>query len=165
MKNIILIGMPSAGKSTIGVILAKTLGMQFVDTDLIIQKREKRLLQDIINTYGIDEFLKIEENSIIALEQNDAIVATGGSVVYSDKAMNFLKNKGTIIYLKISYEQMVRRLHNIKTRGIVLDKKQSLRNIYDERIPLYEKYADIIIDCTNKGVEDIVESIKNTQEN
>ncbi|HOJ10763.1 MAG TPA: shikimate kinase [Clostridiales bacterium] len=159
MKNIVLIGMPSAGKSTIGVILAKTLGMCFIDTDLVIQEKECRLLQDIINTYGISRFLQIEENAVLTLKYKAAVIATGGSVVYSDKAMTHLKQDGIITYLKVGYEEIERRINNISTRGIIFNKGQSLLDMYNQRMPLYEKYSDITIDCSNKDVEQIIQVI------
>jgi shikimate kinase len=161
MRNIVLIGMPSSGKSTIGVILAKTLGMRFVDTDLLIQEKKGRLLQDIINTFGISRFLQIEEDAILSFHYIGTVVATGGSAVYSDKVMEYLKQNGIVIYLKVEYDEIVKRIKNISTRGIVLGKCQSLLDIYDERIPLYEKYSDITIDCSNKDVEDIILTIIN----
>ncbi|MFA6364692.1 shikimate kinase [Methanoregula sp.] len=155
MKNIILIGMPGAGKSTVGVILAKTLGRTFTDTDLVIQENSGRLLQVIIDTEGPDAFLKIEEKTILSLHGHNSVIATGGSVVFSEKAMEYLK-AGVVIYLKISFEEMVKRLNNITTRGIVLFSGESLRDMYDERVPLYEKYADITIDCSDDPFEKIV---------
>jgi shikimate kinase len=159
VKNIILTGMPGAGKSTVGVILAKTLGMNFIDTDIVLQENAGRILQEIINTEGIDAFLKTEESSIVSLECENTIIATGGSVVFSDKSMNYLKKKGIIIYLYISYEELVRRIKNITTRGIVLAADQSLLDLYKQRLPLYEKYADRTIDCSDMDVEKIIENI------
>ncbi|MHB8053472.1 MAG: shikimate kinase, partial [Methanoregula sp.] len=120
MKNIIIIGMPGAGKSTVGVILAKTLGMNFTDTDIVIQETSGRLLQEIIDTEGPESFLKIEENAILSLQGQNAVIATGGSVVFSGRAMEHLKRDGVVLYLAISFEEMARRLNNITTRGIVL---------------------------------------------
>lgn len=159
MKNIILIGMPSAGKSTIGVVLAKTLGMSFIDTDLVIQENTHKLLQEIINKDGIDEFLKVEEKNIISLQCNGAVVATGGSVVYSNEAMKHLKEDNTTVYLKVSYEEIVRRIDNITSRGIALRKGETLLDMYNKRIPLYDKYSDITIDCSGKNVEETVQAI------
>ena len=160
MRNIVLIGMPSAGKSTVGVILAKTLGMNFIDTDLVIQEKTGRLLQKIINDDGINDFLKIEENSILSLKVKNTIIATGGSVIFSDKAIEYLKQEGIAVYLKVQFEEIVKRLDNITTRGVVLANGQSLKDMYNQRVPLYEKCADIIIDCSNKGVEKIIHKIK-----
>jgi shikimate kinase len=159
MKNIILTGMPGAGKSTVGVILAKTLGMNFIDTDIVLQENSGRILQEIINTDGIEAFLKTEERSIVSLECTNTIIATGGSVVFSDKSMNYLKKKGIIIYLYISYEELVQRIKNITTRGIVLPADQSLLDLYNQRLPLYEKYADRTIDCSDMDVEKIIEKV------
>ena len=148
MKNIIIIGVPGAGKSTLGVILAKTLGMKFTDTDIVIQEHTGRLLQDIIDANGIDAFKKTEEDAILSLHCRNTVIATGGSVVFSEKAMEHLKSEGIVVYLKISLDEMVHRINNITTRGIVLGPGQSLANMYNERIPFYEKYADISIDCS-----------------
>ena len=148
MKNIIIIGVPGAGKSTLGVILAKTLGMKFTDTDIVIQEHTGRLLQDIIDANGINVFKKTEEDAILSLHCRNTVIATGGSVVFSEKAMEHLKSEGIVVYLKISLDEMVHRINNITTRGIVLGPGQSLANMYNERIPFYEKYADISIDCS-----------------
>jgi shikimate kinase len=159
MKNIILIGMPGAGKSTVGVILAKTLRMNFIDTDIVIQENSGKLLHEIIDEDGSDAFLKIEENAVMGLDCHNAVIATGGSVVLSERAMEYLKPDGVVFYLNISFEKMVQRLKNIRTRGIVRIAGQSLRDMYDQRIPLYEKYADIRIDCSYDDFENIVEKI------
>jgi len=159
MKNIILIGLPGAGKSTLGVILAKTLGMHFIDTDIIIQDKTGRLLQEIINTDGVERFLEIEEECILSLNKCHAVISTGGSVVLRSRAMKHLTSDGMIIYLEISYDEMVKRLKNITTRGIVLEPGQSLRDMYDQRIPLYERYADIRINCSGEAFESVVENV------
>jgi shikimate kinase len=161
MKNIILTGMPGAGKSTVGVILAKTLGMNFIDTDIVIQKNTGRLLQEIINSDGIDAFLKIEKSTLLSLNFSNSVIATGGSVVLSENTMDYLKKNGIVIYLSISYEEMVQRLNNIMSRGIVLSEGQSLLDLYNQRISLYEKYADITIDCSDMDVENIIERVVN----
>ncbi|HSQ92675.1 MAG TPA: shikimate kinase [Methanoregula sp.] len=157
MNNIILTGMPGAGKSTMGVILAKTLGMNFIDTDIRIQEETGRLLQEIIDTEGPARFLAIEEQAILSLRCENCVIATGGSVVFSRRAMEHLKTDGIVLYLRIPFKEMVQRLSNIMTRGIVLDAGQSLRAMYDQRVPLYEEYADITLDCTDHGFETCVQ--------
>ena len=144
-KNIVLIGMPGVGKSTVGVILAKVLGYQFVDADLVIQKRENRLLREIIEQEGLDGFLEAEEEANISIAEQceKSVVATGGSVVYCKKAMEKLRETGRIVYLKLEYENLSKRLGNLKGRGVVLKDGQDLKGLYEERIPLYEKYADL----------------------
>ena len=160
-KNIILIGMPGVGKSTVGVILAKVLGYQFIDADLVIQKRENRLLHEIISEEGLDGFLKAEENANVYIAQNEekSIVATGGSVVYCEKAMQELKKTGRVIYLELEYDQLKKRLGNLKGRGVVLKDGQDLRGLYEERIPLYEKYADLTVNEKNLDVEQTLQKI------
>jgi len=144
-ENIVLIGMPGAGKSTVGVVLAKALGMQFIDTDILIQERAGRMLQEILDTDGPDAFKRIEEEAILSLHPRRAVIATGGSVVFSGDAMAHLKSAGSIVYLEISYAEMEARLKNITTRGILLLPGQNLRKMYDERISLYETYADLTV--------------------
>lgn len=162
MKNIILIGMPGAGKSTLGVILAKTLRMDFIDTDLIIQEKTGKLLHEIIGNNGPRAFLEIEEETICNLHPRHSVIATGGSAVYSDMGMKHLKSEGMVIYLRISFEVMAQRLRNIRTRGIVLVGGSDLCDMYSQRIPLYEKYADITIDCSGGDFEESVEKIVST---
>lgn len=151
--------MPSAGKSTVGVIVAKNLGMYFVDTDVLLQTQQKRLLQDILNKDGIDAFLKIEESTILSLECENTVIATGGSAIYSKKALNHLKRNGIVIYLHISMETVNERLNNIKTRGVVLSPKQTLEEVYAKRNPLYEKYANIIINCSEYSIDTTIDII------
>jgi shikimate kinase len=156
VKNIVLIGMPGAGKSTAGVILAKTLRRNFIDTDILLQERSGRLLQDIIDTDGPDAFRKLEEETILSLHCRNTVIATGGSVVFSGRAMEHLRKDGIIVYLKVSFGTMERRLRNIRTRGIVLSRGETLREMYDERVPLYELYADITVSCTEEDFETVV---------
>ena len=160
-ENIVLIGMPGVGKSTVGVILAKVLGYQCIDADLVIQKRENRLLHEIISEEGLDGFLKAEENANVYIAQNEekSIVATGGSVVYCEKAMQELKKTGRVIYLELEYDQLKKRLGNLKGRGVVLKDGQDLRGLYEERIPLYEKYADLTVNEKNLDVEQTLQKI------
>jgi shikimate kinase len=159
MNNIVLIGMPASGKSTLGVILAKILGKEFADTDLFIQKSQGRLLQNIINEEGLDRFVKIEEDIILKSTFTNCVISTGGSAVYSVKAMKFLKESGKVVYLHAAYEEIEKRLKNITTRGIVMRKGSALKDVYDERVPLYMKYADITIDCTGSNIEQCVNAI------
>jgi len=156
VKNIALIGMPGAGKSTIGVILAKSLRMNFTDTDLVIQERTGLLLQEIIDRDGPSGFLKTEEETVLSLQCRNSVIATGGSVVLTPRAMEHLKTGGTIVYLKVPFSEIEKRLGNISCRGIVLFSGQDLRRMYDERVSLYEDYADITIDCTGLDFETVV---------
>lgn len=159
MKNIVLIGMPGVGKSTIGVILAKQIGYEFVDSDLIIQKRENRLLREIMEQEGVDGFIEVENQVNASLRVEKSVIATGGSVVYGREAMKHLKEAGTVIYLRLSYESLEKRLGNLKGRGVVLRDGQTLKDIYEERVPLYEKYADLIIDEENLDIEGTLQKI------
>jgi len=151
--------MPSAGKSTVGVIIAKNFGMNFVDTDVLIQTRQGKLLQEILNNEGPGVFLEVEEKTILSLNCTNTVIATGGSAVYSEKAMKHLKKNGIVIYLHINMETVNRRLKNLKTRGVVLEKGQTLEGLYMEREPLYEKYADIKLECSNNSIEDTVAAV------
>lgn len=157
--NIILIGMPGVGKSTIGVVLAKILGYRFLDTDLVIQQEEGKLLHEIIAEVGTEGFLEIEGrvNSKIVTEKS--IIATGGSVVYEKNAMEHFKEIGTVVYLHVSYPILERRLRDIKGRGVVLRDGQDLKALYEERTPLYESYADMIVEEEHMGVEETVETL------
>ncbi|MGO4698196.1 shikimate kinase [Paenibacillus sp. 2TAB26] len=157
--NIVLLGMSGAGKSTLGVLLAKALGMDFIDTDLVIQQQEGRLLQEIIDHDGIVKFMEIEEKIVSELKLKNCVISTGGSVIYSNKAMNALKQVGQIVYLHVPYEEIQKRLINITTRGIVMKKGNSLKDVYEERLPLYMKYSDKTFDCSNKDIERCVSEI------
>ncbi|MDV0446194.1 Shikimate kinase [Methanosarcinaceae archaeon Ag5] len=164
-SNIILIGMPGAGKSTTGVLLAKTLCMSFSDTDLLIQEKTGTPLQDLVDKYGFDGFTKIEEEIISEISPKNTIISTGGSVIYSEKAMKHLQSLGTIVYLNVSFPEIMRRIQNISTRGIALHDGQSLEDLYEERRPLYEKYADITVDGDKKTVEEMVTEIAEKMRN
>ena len=157
--NIVLIGMPGAGKSTAGVILAKVLGYQFVDADLVIQEEEGKRLHEIIEEVGTDGFIEVENRVNASLTAEHSVIATGGSVVYGTEAMEHLKAIGTVIYLKLPYEVVRKRLSDIKGRGVVLKDGQTLKDLYGERVLLYEKYADIIVDELGRNVEQTVEEI------
>lgn len=163
-ENVVLIGMPGVGKSTIGVVLAKILGYQFIDTDLVIQEKTGRLLKDIIAEDGIEEFVKIENRINASIDAKNAVIATGGSVIYGKEAMEHLSKIGTVVYLQLELPALSRRLGSLKKRGVVLKEGQTLKNLYNERIPLYEKYADIIINehhCTiQKTVSKIVRELE-----
>ena len=159
MVNITLIGMPGAGKSTIGVLLAKSLLMDFVDTDLLIQQKYSSSLCDIINKKGIEEFLKIENDVICSRNFSNCVIATGGSAVYGEEAMEKLKAAGKVIYLKLSPEELEKRINNIHTRGIAMKEGTTIAALYGERAPLYEKYADITIECSGMTPEECVDTI------
>jgi len=160
-KNIVLIGMPGSGKSTIGVLLAKALGMPFIDTDLIIQQKNGKLLQEIIDSEGLERFLEIEEQVVLDLDVEEYVIATGGSVIYKEKGMQSLKRNGLMVYLELEYAEIESRIKNMKTRGIAMQKGYTLLRLYNERIPLYKKYADIVVNCSGKGIEETVEAIVN----
>lgn len=158
-SNIILIGMPGSGKSTCGVLAAKALLKNFFDTDLLIQNKEGCALQEIINSKGTDYFEKAEESAVLSLNIEGTVIATGGSVVYSRRAMEHLRKLGPVIYLHLSFENMAERISNITTRGIVLKEGSTLEDMYNERLGLYRKYADYEIDCNTGTVENNVEKI------
>ena len=158
-NNIVLIGMPGVGKSTIGVILAKVLGYKFLDTDLVIQEREQKLLSEIIAECGVDGFIEIENKINSEINVEKSVIATGGSVVYGEDAMNNLKDIGTVIYLKQDFNHINERVQNIQGRGVVLRNNQTFKDLYNERVVLYEKYADITIDEGNMDVEETLKAI------
>ena len=156
--NLVLIGMPASGKSSVGVILAKLIGYDFIDTDILIQRAEKKRLSEIIREVGVDGFLEVEARVNGSVEADPCVIATGGSAVYSEEAMKHLKKIGHVMYLKVDYETIRKRLGNIKQRGVALREGQTLRDLYEERVVLYEKYADTVIE--EKGdVEDVVVAI------
>ena len=159
--NIILIGMSGAGKSTLGVLLAKAIGKDFADTDIAIQQKEGRLLQEIIDTDGIDYFMQVEEDIVSGLSFKNSVVATGGSVVYSEKIMESLRNNAVFVYLYVPYDELAARVKNISTRGIVMRSGSTYEDVYNERLPLYEKYADITVNCSEMDIERCVEAIVN----
>ena len=162
MNNITLRGMPGAGKSTIGVVLAKVLGYQFLDSDLLIQKQEKRRLSEIIEEEGYTGFQEVENRVNASIEADKTVIATGGSVVYCEEAMEHLKSIGTVVYLKLSLNALSKRLGNLKGRGVLLREGQTLTDLYDERTPLYERYADIVIDEEGKDLEASLELLLET---
>lgn len=158
-SNIVLIGMPGVGKSTVGVILAKVLGYQFVDADLVIQEEEGKLLKEIIEEVGTEGFIQVENRVNSSLDVKHSIIATGGSVVYGKEAMEHLKEIGTVVYLRLPFEVLDQRLCDIKGRGVVLKDGQTLQDLFEERTPLYEQYADVIVDEYQLNVEETVEKI------
>lgn len=157
--NIILIGMPGAGKSTVGVVLAKRRGCRFLDSDLLIQEKYGALLHELISEHGREGFLKIEEEVNASIDVRRAVVATGGSVVYGGSAMAHLKEIGTVVYLKLSCEAVRERLGDLNERGVTLRQGQTLEDLYRERVPLYEEYADMTVDCEKKNIREIVSEL------
>jgi shikimate kinase len=155
-KNIVLIGMPGVGKSTVGVLLAKALGRYFLDTDVFLQASQGRSLQEIIDSDGLEAFCKTEEEYARCIDLTNAVIATGGSVVYSEKAMRHLATQGVIVHLDLPVAQIEHRLANLKTRGVVIEPGQTIRSLYDQRQPLYRRYAQLTFDCTAKNHDQIV---------
>ena len=162
--NIVLIGMPGVGKSTIGVVLAKVLGYQFVDADLLIQEAEGKLLSELIEENGTDGFIDIENRVNSQIQTHRSVIATGGSVVYGKEAMEHLKSIGTVVYLKQNLRVLQRRLRNLKGRGVVLKEGQTLVDLYKERTVLYEKYADITVDQYKQSIEQTLKAVRKALE-
>ncbi|MGI6028907.1 MAG: shikimate kinase [Candidatus Heteroscillospira sp.] len=158
-KNVTLIGMPGAGKSTVGVVLAKILGFEFIDSDLVIQKEEGRLLWQIIEAEGIDGFLKVEERVNASIDTERSVIATGGSVIYGPAAMEHLREISTVVYLRHSYDIIESRLGDLAKRGVTLPEGWTLRDLYNERTPLYEKYAHVVFDCMDTDIRDTALSL------
>lgn len=165
MKNIVFIGMPASGKSTVGVVVAKRLGYKFVDTDLVIQEVEKRLLKEIIAEEGNEGFLRIEDRVNEEIQEERAVISPGGSVVYCENAMRHYKETGMIVYLHTSYETINNRLHNAKNRGVVLKDGQTLKDLYEERTALFERYADLTISEEGRDLEETIEEVLRVLEN
>ena len=149
--------MPGVGKSTLGVVLAKVLGFQFIDADLLIQEQERKKLHQIIKEVGINGFMEIENQVNASIEAERSVIATGGSVVYCRQAMSHLKEIGTVVYLKVSLSTLEKRLGNLKRRGVILKKGQTLKDLYEERVPLYEKYADVVVDEKGRDLEECLQ--------
>lgn len=158
-NNVVLIGMPGCGKSTVGVLLAKALGYDFLDTDVVLQAREGRLLQRMLDEDGVDAFLLREEAAVLSISCDRTVIATGGSVVYSEKAMRHLRAGGKVVYIELAYDTLERRLFNLATRGVALRPGQTLKALYDERTPLYERYADIVLRTDGFDIEHTVRAL------
>ena len=159
-NNIVLIGMPGVGKSTVGVVLAKNMGYSFVDSDLLIQEREGKLLHEIIEERGLDGFNEVENQVNTSIQARRCVIATGGSVVYGAQAMEHLKEIGIVVYLSLPCEELSERLGDLNERGVSIRPGQSLADLMRERTPLYESYADVTINCENRQIREIVQMIK-----
>ena len=165
MENIILIGMPAVGKSTVGVVVAKRLGYKFIDTDILIQEETGKLLCEIIAERGIEGFLQVEDEVNAGVDVKKTVVSPGGSVVYCENAMKHYKEIGKILYLKASYETISKRLKNAKKRGVVLKDGQTLKDLYEERVKLFEKYADITVSEDGFSLEQTIDNVLAAIEN
>ena len=159
-SNLILIGMPGVGKSTVGVVLAKHLGLNFIDTDLLIQSKAGCRLQQIINERGLEKFLELEEKVILDLNQRHSVIATGGSVIYSPLAMEALRRNGHLIYLQISLPYLQQRIDDMGQRGVVIEQNQSFADLYQARTRLYEQYAELTIDCDQQTANQVVQLVE-----
>ena len=157
--NIILIGMPACGKSTVGVLVAKNLGFGFVDTDLVIQEQQGKLLQQIMDNQGVDALLNAERVAIKSLNIAKTVVATGGSAVFSAEAMAHLKKDGVVVYIKLPFSVIDHRLNDLNTRGVAGSNTKSLAEIFDERAPFYERYADVTLEAENMSAEEVAQAI------
>ena len=160
-NNISLIGMPGAGKSTVGIILAKNLSFGFIDTDILIQINHQKPLQQILNETGHLNLRAIEEKEVLKLNIENHVIATGGSIVYSENAMTHLLRISRVIFLEVNYQEIKRRIHNFNTRGIAKSKDQTFKELFEERQPLYKKYAEITVDCNHLDQEEVALEIIN----
>lgn len=158
--NIVLIGMPSCGKSTIGVVLAKAMGYRFVDSDLVIQEQTGKLLCELIEEQGLEAFNAIENDVNASLQFHKAVIATGGSVIYGEEAMQHLSEIGVVVYLKLSLESLVERIGDLTARGVSIKEGQTFSELFEERRPLYEKYADVTVDVNDLSIREIVHLLK-----
>lgn len=160
MDNLILIGMPGSGKSTVGVVLAKALGLRFLDVDLLIQEREGALLQELIDQRGVERFLDLERDAILSLDCRGTVIAPGGSCVCREASIAHMRELGTAVYLRLSLEEITGRIRNLSTRGIALAPGQTLADVYQYRVPLYEKCAHITVPTGGQSLAGTVESVK-----
>lgn len=160
LDNIILIGMPGSGKSSVGVVLAKALGLDFLDVDLLIQSREGALLQAILDSRGVEAFLDVEGEAIRSVSCRRTVIAPGGSCVCREDAMEHLRSLGTVVYLRLSYPEVVKRIHNLDSRGIALQPGQTLADVYAYRTPRYERYADLTVDADGQSLVETIECVK-----
>lgn len=159
-ENLVLIGMPGAGKSTVGVILAKRIGFNFIDTDLLIQSQQQSRLQEIIDREGLAQFRQIEEQVLLDLAETRTVVATGGSVVYSKSGIDALRRNSRLIYLQVSLDELQRRIADMGERGLVMAPEQSFSDLFSERAPLYQEYADLTVDCAGLNAEQVAARIE-----
>ena len=159
-NNVVFIGMPGVGKSTIGVVIAKRLGYHFIDSDILIQEQENRLLKEIIAEEGLEGFIEVEGRVNANIETERAVIATGGSVVYHEGAMKHLKDIGLVVYLKVSYKELENRLGDLRERGVALKEGQTLLDLYRERTALYEKYADVVVEEDGKNIDETIDAVK-----
>ncbi len=159
MNNIILIGMPASGKSTIGVVIAKRMGYQFIDTDLLIQEREGKLLRQIIEEEGAEGFLAIEDRVNREVKAEKTVISPGGSVVYCEKAMKHYQEIGTVVYLQVPFATIDERINSAAGRGVVLREGQTLKDLYEERVPLFENYADIVVKTEGQSLDESIEAV------
>jgi shikimate kinase len=158
--NIILIGMPSCGKSTVGVVLAKALGYGFVDSDLVIQERTGKLLSEIIDEQGVEAFNQIENEVNASLNYHKTVIATGGSVIYGKEAMEHLGKIGTVVYISLPYEVLCERIGDLTARGVSIHDGQSFRQLYEERLPLYQQYGEITVETEGLSIREVVHALK-----
>jgi len=159
-SNIVLIGMPGAGKSTVGIILAKNMAKEFIDTDIMIQTVEKRPLQEILDSEGHMALRAVEERILMTIDCHNSVISTGGSAAYSKRAMEHLREYGTVVFLHLNFEDLLKRIHNFETRGIAKREDQTFEGLYHERYLLYTKYADITIQCCDLNQEEVAEAIQ-----
>jgi len=160
-ENVILIGMPGAGKSTVGVVLAKKLGYRFIDSDLVIQDKYGKLLHELIEEHGVKGFWAIENEVNASLDTTKSVIATGGSAIYGAEAMEHLRTIGKVVYLKLDYQEVAERLGDLNARGVTLFPGQTLQDLYEERTPLYEKYAHIVVECDGKMLREVATEVAN----